>query len=103
MKLTISHFAQLQITQTAVYLQWRNGKESMRKFLAAVRRTKRLLRQNPNLGPIEPLLKDLPKCYRSIVVTPFNKMIYTIVDDTIVVLDFWDTRRDPYMLAKEIK
>ena len=103
MKLTISHFAQLQITQTAMYLQRPNPKKTTPKLPTPITRTKRLLRQNPNLGPIEPLLKDLPKCYRSIVVTPFNKMIYTIVDDTIVVLDFWDTRRDPSMLAKEIK
>ena len=103
MKLTISDLAQLQISQTASYLQWRNGRDSMRKFLATVRKVKRLLRQHPNLGAPEQLLSDIPGCYRSIVVTPYNKMIYTIVDDSIKVVDFWDTRRDPSMLAIEVK
>ena len=103
MKLIVSRLAQLQISQTAGYLKWRNGDESMRKFLSSVRKAKLLLRRHPNIGPTEPLLADRTRSYRSLVVTPYNKFIYTISDDTIEVAAFWDTRRDPSALNDEVK
>ena len=64
-----------------------------------------LLATNPYLGPIEPLLADLPQTYRSVVVGRLNKMVYHIEEDekTISVDDFWDVRREPQALADEVK
>ena len=102
MKLIVSEQAQRQIRQTAQYLQWRNGTGSMRKFIAALHRVQLLQRKNPKLGPAEPMLADLQRSYRSMVVTPYNKIIYCIVDDVIEIADFWDTRLDPSSLVHEV-
>ena len=51
--------------------------------------------QFPSLGKIEPLLADRSRLYRSVVLTRQNKIIYYIQDDTVYIVDFWDTRREP--------
>ena len=32
-----------------------------------------------------------------------NKIIYRLKDDTIVIVDLWDTRREPGKLVDEVK
>jgi hypothetical protein len=39
----------------------------------------------------------------SIVVNRLNKIVYRIVDDLIEIADFWDVRREPESLAKQVK
>ena len=68
-----------------------------------VREVKRLLRHNPYLGPIEPLLADRATTYRSIVVARQNKIVYRITDDRIEIVDFWDVRKEPAALADSVK
>ena len=60
------------------------------------------MRQNPNLGALEPLLKQHTKQYHSIVATQYNKIIYFVNDDHIEIVAFWDVRREPTKLANEI-
>ncbi len=57
---------------------------------------------NPNLGALEPLLKQHTKQYHSIVATQYNKIIYLVNDDHIEIVAFWDVRREPAKLANEI-
>ena len=59
--------------------------------------------QNPNMGPLEEYLSDLPSHYRSIVVRHHNKIVYRVVDDHIEVVAFWDTRREPKKQAEQMK
>ena len=47
----------------------------------------------------EPLLSEK---YRSIVLHPLVKMIYSIDNDTIYIHDFWNTLRDPNYLISRI-
>ena len=103
MRIIISEKTQWQVAQTARYLKWRNGTASRNHFMEKFKKAKDLLRQHPKLGPVEPLLEELPKTYRSFVLTPLNKLIYTIVDDVIEVVDLWDTRCDPSQLADEVR
>ncbi len=103
MTVHISDFAEWQITDTAEYIEQAFGIASKCEFRQCIRRTVRLLRKNPHLGPVEPLLADLPSGYRSIVVTPLNKMIYAIQDDSIEIVDLWDTRREPSSLVSEVR
>ena len=62
----------------------------------------KLLVNNPQLGAIEPLLADLPVVYRSIVVNRLNKLVYWINEDTIEIVAFWDTRREPKEQAAKL-
>lgn len=95
--------AKVAMQQTARYIRVQYGEESSKKFLHDVFRTEKLLRDNPHLGPIEPLLADFPSTYRSIVVNRLNKIVYRIVEDHIEIADFWDVRREPESLAKQVK
>ena len=103
MKITMTGFAKQQIRETTRYIYTEFGKKSKDDFLIKLNQTKKLLETNPCLGPIEPLLSDLPSNYRSIVIGSLNKMIYRILDDCIEISDFWDVRRDPNTLAGQLK
>lgn len=103
MKLIWLPEADTTLRETARHILIQFGTKSCRDFLREVRHTERLLRQHPNLGPIEPLLEELPRTYRSIVVKGLNKMVYRIDGDTIIVADFWDVRRDLQALAAQVK
>ena len=104
MRIEITDRADAQVQATAEYIKELFGRRAEQKFKAKVREVTRLLAANPYLGPIEPLLADLPKTYRSVVIGKLNKMVYHIEDDekTIYVDDFWDCRREPQALAREV-
>jgi hypothetical protein len=40
--------------------------------------------------------------YRNIVVNRLNKIVYRIVENRIEIADFWNVRREPVGLSKEI-
>ena len=71
------------IHQTGLQIRWRYGARYQQKYLRRILDTACLLRRHPHLGPVEPLLADMPKQYRSFVIKPCNKLIYTISDDVI--------------------
>ena len=103
MRITMTGFAKQQIRETTKYIYTEFGKDSKDDFINKLNQTKKLLETNPCLGPIEPLLSDLPSNYRSIVIGSLNKMIYRILNDCIEISDFWDVRRDPNTLAGQLK
>lgn len=78
MKVMITNFAKQQIRKTASYINKEFGKTSKDNFLLKVKHTKQLLESNPYLGPKEPLLTNRAPAYRSVVVSPQNKMVYRI-------------------------
>lgn len=95
-------FAKQQIRETARYIYIEFGKKSKDNFILELNQTKQLLETNPFLGPVEPLLSDLPSNYRSILIGHLNKMIYRILEDHIEISDLWDVRRDPNMLIAQL-
>ena len=103
MKVTITGFAKQQIRETARYIQMEFGRKSRDNFIHKVQEVRQYLENNPRLGPVEPLLSDCPRIYRSVVITKLNKMIYHIADNHIEVVDFWDVRREPNALAAQVK
>lgn len=56
-----------------------------------------LLADNPLMGKVESLLERYPQSFRSIVVHEHYKLVYYIDknEDTVYVVDIWNTRRDP--------
>ena len=102
MKVIVSDFTQEQIAITSEHIEEAFGRKSKKRFRQRIRHIIGLLRKHPNLGPTEPLLAHRAKLYRSIVITSLNKMVYTIQEDTIIIANIWDTRRDPSTLANDI-
>ena len=90
-----------QLRKTAAYIRRMFGEKAKEAFLQEVRHTNALLGDNPDMGPAEAFLSDLPSMYRSIVVRHHNKIVYRIVDDHIEVVAFWDTRREPQTQAQQ--
>lgn len=89
----------------ADYIRDRFGFKHKRKFVQEVDRTARMLMKYPNMGPVEPLLADLPKTYHSVVIDGLSKMVYYIEEDekVIYVAAFWDCRHEPKAMAGEVK
>ena len=52
---------------------------------------------------VEPLLANRTHLYRSVVINKLNKLIYYIENETIIIADFWDTRREPKEQANQIR
>ena len=103
MKIIVSDRADFQLKSTALYIQAEFGGKFRARFVNEFRHVLSLLRKHPRLGSVEPLLEGLPQEYRSIVFGHVNKLVYPIQQDTISVVDLWDTRRDPEALSTGVK
>jgi len=58
-----------------------------------------IVRINPHIAPIEPLLDDLPEKYRSLLVAKARyKLIYYIDNECIFVVQVYSSRRNPARL-----
>ena len=103
MKVEWADHAKRQKNQIAYYIRRRFGLNSEKRFKQEVDQTIKMIMRHPNLGPIDSLFSDRPTTYRSVVVNGLSKMVYCIGDETIYIVAFWDTRREPQQQAKETK
>jgi len=93
--------AREQWRKTASYILHEWGLSALRKFKENTEDIQNQIIEFPSLGKVEPLLADRNRLYRSIVLTRQNKIIYYIQDDTVYIVGFWDTRREPKKQAKK--
>ena len=103
MKVRWNDLAKGQLRQASYFVLKTFGKATREGFILKVRHTNALLSANPYLGKTEPLLDYLSLDYRSIVVIPYHKIVYQIKESHIKVLAFWDTRREPKSLIKDLE
>lgn len=103
MRVEWEYMAERNRDQIGDYIFEQFGYNALEHFYEEVNRSVNLLIQHPNLGSIEPLLADLPRSYRSLVVDKLSKLVYRIDEDTIYIVDFWDCRRDPQTIANEVR
>lgn len=103
MKVKWTPTAKKQWRKTAKYIQKKFGDESREAFMQEVFQTSLLLGQYPNMGKIEPYLADLPRSYRSVVVSRLNKIVYYVDGSILYIVAFWDTRREPKKQAQQVK
>jgi plasmid stabilization system protein ParE len=103
MKVSWSKKAGDAVVQTSVYILDKFGPKASEEFLQEVQHVSDLLESNPCLGPVEPLLAQKSKPYRSVVLNHLNKIVYYIKGDTIRIVAFWDTRREPKAQADKLK
>lgn len=102
MNVTVTATAERQIAATVDTILRTSGRQSMLKFRQCLRHNIHLLRLHPHLGPREDLLLHREVQYRSLVISPLNKLVYTIADDTIEIVALWDTRREPSTLSNDV-
>jgi len=58
------------------------------------------LKEQPNMAAIEPILSDLSKTYRSLVVRSNYKVVYYTVNDIIYISAVWDCRQNPKKMQR---
>ena len=56
----------------------------------------------PTMGQVDPLFAHRKQIYSSIIVRHLNKIVYFVKDDTVFILAFWDTRREPKNQASQM-
>ena len=91
------------VDATARHIEEQDGSVAGVEFLEEVLHVIRLLPLVPYLGPMERLLYRSKVKFRSIVVCKYNKIIYYVRQDEIVIVDFWDTRMNPKTLVQRLQ
>jgi len=87
----------------AAYIRWRFGIKRVKQFRQDVDQTVQMIMRHPNIGSIDPLFDDRPISYRSVIINSLSKMVYFIEEETIHIVAFWDTRREPKKQAEQVK
>lgn len=87
---------------TIDYIIQEFGVRAAEKFCKKTEECQDYLITLPLIGKIEPLLKNRGLSYRSLIINKHSKLIYYIEDETIFIVDFWDTRREPTQQAKKL-
>lgn len=103
MKLIWQSNADRQRDRVAEYIRDEFGARRRKQFLQEVRQITQKLRRSPYIGQIDPLFEDRATTYRSVIINGLNKLVYRIDDDTIRVVAFWDTRKEPTAEAAQTK
>lgn len=105
MKVIWSEQAGLALRDTTKYINKEFGEKAKLDLMLEVRQFVHLLTENPLMGIEEPLLIGLRIEYRSYVINRLNKAVYYInsATDTIEIVAFWDTRREPKAQARHLR
>lgn len=102
MKVIWLNRAEMSMRRTEEYILQEFGETARKHFMQEVESVAYLLEKMPELGHFEPLLADYKQGYRCIVINRLNKLIYYIKDNQILIAAFWDCRREPKKLVKDI-
>jgi len=78
------------------YILYSFGYAAYADYVEAVNEWKNVVRENPCVGAVEPLLVGGRKEYRSVVIA--NQ----VEDDCIMIADWWDTRRSIVQLKQNL-
>ncbi len=103
MKIKWTPLARQHLRKTLNYVLIHSGSQGHAHLADKVIEWQQTLKEMPEVGALEPLLQQRSIPYRSIVINKLNKLIYYIENETIIVADFWDTRREPKEQANQIK
>jgi plasmid stabilization system protein ParE len=91
------------LRQVARYINTRFGRKARQEFLQKVKEKEDLIKQNPNIGPIDPLFEDRTLSYRSVIINGLNKLVYRVDGEIIYIVGFWDTRMNDEEQAEKVK
>ena len=89
--------------QVTAYIYRRFGIERVKQFRRDVDQTAQMIMRHPNIGSIDPLFENRPNTYRSVIINGLSKMVYFIEGETLHIVAFWDTQREPKKQAEQVK
>ena len=95
--------AKTAVRYTIKYVEDKFGPRAKLSLAREIVVSEHILASNPRLGKIEPLLQDRAVTYRSLIVKKLNKIVYRIENDSIIIVDFWNLRRNPENLRKQVE
>lgn len=95
--------AEASLHRVEKYVLSKFGENERQKFMDEIDRSILALTDLPTLGKIDPLFAHRKQIYRSIIIRRFNKVVYYIKNETINIVAFWDTRREPNNQASQVK
>ena len=102
MKVIWLNRAEASMRRTEEYILRAFGETARKRFMQEVEEVAYLLEKMPELGHLEPLLADYEQGYRSIVIQHLNKLVYYVRDNQVLIAAFWDCRREPRKLVKDL-
>lgn len=106
MERTVIWLPQSKLLLTTIYrhiIQQSKSEPTAFKLISRIQQAATTLLTFPQAGTIEPLLKDSPTCYRSLVTEKHYKIIYSIKDEKrIEIAAVWDCRQDPEKLQQTL-
>ena len=103
MRVFWSEKAKRSFEETAYYIVENFGLRAKEKFAGMVSAKEHVLAAMPEIGQVERLLPHRNKTYRSVTVNGLSKIVYYIDNDTIYIVAFWHTRREPQSLTDKVK
>lgn len=104
-RIRFTHYAKLKYDSVLDYTYKEFGATTERKFEAVFLNVSKRLSNHPESSPMEPLLKDIARPYRSAIIMQNWKLIYRYdkMANLIIIVDFWDMRMNPKTLVKYFK
>jgi toxin ParE1/3/4 len=94
MKIIITQSALLRLRKIHAYYKSRVSRETADRIRHKIFDAIEILKENPEVGPIEENLQDLHLGHRRLVEGHY-KIIYRLEGHTVYVTDIFDSRQDP--------
>ena len=79
--------------EVASYIAHNFGVRALREFQLRTKEWTNVLKKMPKLGSVDEEISTDEREYRSVTIYRRSIMEYRIIDDTILIVDFYDTRR----------
>jgi len=104
MKVVLLPKALSRLEEIFEWIKSTNSENSAVKVYNSILDELEVLEKHPKIAAIEPILEDLPKQFRSLIINRKYKAIYYIEEqnDTVFIATIWDCRQNTINLPKEI-
>jgi plasmid stabilization system protein ParE len=100
MKVKISERAKYNRNKIADYILRKFGEKALLDFREEYKRTKKLLAEDPGIGSEELNLSDDEHKYQYTVINGLSIMLYRVENETVYIVDMWDTRQQPPTIVR---
>lgn len=100
MKVKISERAKYNRNKIADYILRKFGEKALLDFREEYKRTKKLLVEDPGIGSEELNLSDDEHKYQYTVINGLSIMLYRVENETVYIVDMWDTRQQPPTIVR---
>lgn len=101
MRIVVAERAKRNRNKIAAYILGMFGQQALLNFRDAYKQTKKVISNHPEGGEIEWNLSTENTKYRFKIINGLTKMIYRVAEDTIYIVDMWDTRSEPPSKIRE--